>query len=429
MSKVTKPSSSAKIPRNQTSKLEVDSKNMPLDNLEVIDRSTTKPISKNEPQPLIIMKDVVKVYKTHAGDFPALKGITANFFPGQFVSIIGKSGSGKSTLLNMLTGIDHPSSGSISIGDVHLQTLSESKFSVWRGKNLGIVFQFFQLLPMLSLMENTILPMDFCNMYQVEERQNRAIQLLKLVGLENYLHKPPAAVSSGQEQCAAIARALANDPPIIVADEPTGNLDSKTAEMVLKIIEDLVARGKTIIVVTHDEAVARRASRVMVICDGELVDEDVSKAFPDLSHRTMLLLSQKMKPLQIEAGKSLFPENSIKPGCLIVTAGKLEMIASGSKSVQSFDPGKWISQFDFNPDNSSSITLRSSSDSPLEIKYIDAGELQECMTSAHDLEGYLRHLPQKSFFTKYAEAKLGTLHQTIKENDQNSSKIDPMKAA
>lgn len=427
MSQATESASSSKVHQKQTSKLEVDSKNLALDNPEVLDPSTTK--SGEEPQPLIIMKDVVRVYKTHAGDFPALKGITANFFPGQFVSIIGKSGSGKSTLLNMLTGIDHPSSGSISIGDVHLQTLSESKFSIWRGKNLGIVFQFFQLLPMLSLLENTILPMDFCNMYPIEERQNRAIELLRLVGLENYLHKPPAAVSSGQEQCAAIARALANDPPIIVADEPTGNLDSKTAEMVLKIIDDLVARGKTIIVVTHDETVARRASRVMVICDGELVDEDISKAFPDLSHRSMLLLSHKMKPLKIEAGKTLFSDPSIKPGCLIVTAGKLEMISSGSKVVQSFEAGKWLSQFDFMSDNSSAVTLRSSSNSPLEIKYIDEGELQECLAAAHDLESYLRHLPQKSFFTKYAEAKLGTIHQTKKGNDQNSSKTKSEKVA
>ncbi|HEX7556397.1 MAG TPA: ATP-binding cassette domain-containing protein, partial [Leptolinea sp.] len=186
-----------------------------------------KGAAESNHNPLIEMQNIVKIYKTHAGEFLALKGISAQFYPGQFVSIIGKSGSGKSTLLNMITGIDRPTSGKILIGDTYLQDLSESQFSVWRGRNLGIVFQFFQLLPMLSLLENTILPMDFCNMYLPLEREPRALELLRLVGLQDFSQKHPAAVSSGQEQCAAIARALANDPPILVADEPTGNLDSK----------------------------------------------------------------------------------------------------------------------------------------------------------------------------------------------------------
>ena len=182
------------------------------------------------------MNQIVKTFKTPAGDFTALKGIQACFYRGEFVSVVGKSGSGKSTLVNMLTGIDHPSSGTVRIGNTYVHSLDENKMSIWRGKNLGIVFQFFQLLPMLSLLENVVLPMDFCNMYAPEEREMRAMDLLQLVGLEKFAHQLPAAVSGGQQQSAAIARALANDPPILIADEPTGNLDSRTAESGFSII-------------------------------------------------------------------------------------------------------------------------------------------------------------------------------------------------
>lgn len=366
-------------------------------------------------EPLIRMRDIVKTYKTPAGDFPALKGVSADFHPGQFVSIIGKSGSGKSTLLNMLTGIDRPNSGSIQIGNIHLQNLTESEFSIWRGKNLGIVFQFFQLLPMLSLLENTILPMDFCNMYQPVERMKRASDLLGLVGLDKYLHKPPAAVSSGQEQCAAIARALANDPPIIVADEPTGNLDSRTAELVLGIIDELVKRGKTILVVTHDEAVASRASRILVICDGELVNESISTAYPGLSHRTMLMLSHRMKTAEYPAGGELPNTGPGRPACLVVTKGQLKVSGKGAERRQSITPGKNLSRFDEIFNGPGQPELRASGQSPLEILYLNDQDLNECLAAANDLEPCLRGLPQKSFLTKYADEGRKIKSSSIKQ--------------
>jgi putative ABC transport system ATP-binding protein len=173
----------------------------------------------------------------------------------------------------MITGIDRPTSGTVCVQGTCIQDLKESEMSAWRGRNLGIVFQFFQLLPMLSLLENVMLPMDFCNMYSPGERPERARQLLNLVGLERFADKLPGAVSGGQQQSAAVARALANDPPILIADEPTGNLDTRTAEAVFELFQDLVAQGKTILMVTHDEELARRTDRVLRISDGRLVSD------------------------------------------------------------------------------------------------------------------------------------------------------------
>lgn len=229
--------------------------------------------------PLIEMRDIVKVFKTGAGDFTALNGVDVCFFEGEFVCVVGKSGSGKSTLVNMLTGIDHPTRGTVRVSDTFIHQLSEGRMSIWRGRNLGIVFQFFQLLPMLSIMENIMLPMDFAKSIPFKEREARAMELLELVGLEDYAHELPAEVSGGQQQSAAIARALANDPPIIIADEPTGRLDSVTAETIFQIFLSLQEQGKTIIMVTHDRDLAQRASRTLEIADGEILDgEYLTKA-------------------------------------------------------------------------------------------------------------------------------------------------------
>ena len=222
---------------------------------------------------LIQMRGITKVFKTGVGDFVALDDINLNFYRKEFVGVVGKSGSGKSTLANMITGIDHPSSGSIVIEGHVINDKNESEMSVWRGNNLGIVFQFYQLLPTLTLLENVMLPMDFCNHYEVQERQERAYELLKLVGLEEFALKLPEMTSGGQQQTAAIARALANDPPILIADEPTGNLDTKTAETVFNLFCGLVDRGKTIIMVTHDPALASRTSRTVRLHDGKVMDD------------------------------------------------------------------------------------------------------------------------------------------------------------
>jgi len=225
-----------------------------------------------ERRALIEMKEIVKVFHTGGGEFVALKNISVDFYHGEFASVVGKSGSGKSTLVNMITGIDHPTQGSVVIAGMPIHTLQESPMSVWRGKNLGIVFQFYQLLPTLSLLENVMLPMDFCNTYPAAERKPRARDLLQRMGLAGAEDKLPAAVSGGQQQTAAIARALANDPPILIADEPTGNLDSKTAEAVFELFNKLVEGGKTVVMVTHDPGLATRTNRVVHLHDGRLVE-------------------------------------------------------------------------------------------------------------------------------------------------------------
>lgn len=232
----------------------------------------------NEIQPLIQMLEIEKVYKTGAGDFSALNDINLTFYSGDFVGIVGKSGSGKSTLANMITGIDHPTRGSVVVQGETITSMDESTMSVWRGNNLGIVFQFFQLLPMLTLLENVLLPMDFCNKFTPPQREERAHELLKMVDLEEFANKLPNMTSGGQQQTAAIARALANDPPILIADEPTGNLDSRTAETVFELFCKLADQGKTIIMVTHDPALAARTNRLVEIHDGRVINDSRSQS-------------------------------------------------------------------------------------------------------------------------------------------------------
>ena len=193
-----------------------------------------------EQSTLIDVRNVVKIYETGAGKFLALKGVNMQVNTHEFVAVIGKSGSGKSTLVNMISGIDRPSTGEVFVDDTPIHRLNEGQLAVWRGKSLGVIFQFFQLLPSLTVVENVMLPMDFCNMYAPRERFDRAMSLLEHVGIAEHAHKLPSATSGGQQQRAAIARALANDPPIILADEPTGNLDSRTADQVFNLFSTLV---------------------------------------------------------------------------------------------------------------------------------------------------------------------------------------------
>jgi len=242
--------------------------------------STPKTSTTDNGQPLIRLRDIHKSYNTTAGDVQVLKGIDLDIQRGEFVAIAGKSGSGKTTLLNMITGIDRPTSGEVWVGaadtghPIGVHQLTEGKMARWRGRNLGIVFQFFQLLPMLSLLDNVMLPMDFCRLYKPSQRRKRALELLDMVGLKDHSHKLPSAVSGGQQQRAAIARALANDPPLIIADEPTGNLDSKTADDMMAVFQTLVAQGKTFVIVTHDNSLAERVHRTTHISDGEITSDE-----------------------------------------------------------------------------------------------------------------------------------------------------------
>jgi putative ABC transport system ATP-binding protein len=226
-------------------------------------------------RPLIELRDVVKVYSTAAGEFDALKCINMQVNTGEFVGIVGKSGAGKSTLLNMITGVDNLTSGEVlvhSIGaSVSIHKMGEDAVALWRGKTLGVVFQSFQLLPMLTLVENITLPMDLCGNFSPRYSRERALELLRLVEIEEHADKLPAFISGGQQQRVAIARALANDPPVLVADEPTGSLDSVTANHIFEVFEHLVTeQGKTIVMVTHDTSLSPRFSRTLQITDGEL---------------------------------------------------------------------------------------------------------------------------------------------------------------
>ncbi len=228
----------------------------------------------NNSEPIIQVKDVIKNFKVGDGEVNILKGISFDVNQGEFVSIVGPSGNGKSTLLNMVTGIDRPTDGEINVTGKQVHKMSENKLAAWRGEQVGIIFQFFQMLPALSLLQNVILPMDFANKYSSKERRERAMELLEMVGLADQAHKLPSMVSGGQQQRAAIARALANNPALLVADEPTGNLDSRTAGDVFDLFSQLVEKGKTMLMVTHDKDLAKRVPRRIEITNGHITRDE-----------------------------------------------------------------------------------------------------------------------------------------------------------
>lgn len=225
-------------------------------------------MNENNREVLIRLNGVTKSFVVGSGRFSALKSVDLEIRKGQMVSITGKSGSGKSTLLNIITGIDKTTEGSVSVNGVRIDRLSESDLASWRGKNIGVVFQFFQLIPTLTIAENVMLPMDFCNTYPRSERRKRALSILESVGIIEQADKFPSSLSGGQQQRAAIARALANDPSIIVADEPTGNLDSNTATSIFELFSALARSGKTVIVVTHEREFSSYFEQCISIADG-----------------------------------------------------------------------------------------------------------------------------------------------------------------
>jgi putative ABC transport system ATP-binding protein len=223
--------------------------------------------------PLLSLRAVAKAYQTPAGPFWALRDINGDFQRGEFVAVVGKSGAGKSTLVNMIAGVDALSEGRVCVNGIDLHALNESALARFRGLHIGVVYQSFELLPQISLLDNVMLPMEMCGLYRGQQSRGRALELLRQVGLADHAGKTPGEISGGQKQRAAIARALANDPALIVADEPTGNLDSETAADILALFEWLAAAGKTVILVTHDAALEERATRLLRMADGEIVDE------------------------------------------------------------------------------------------------------------------------------------------------------------
>jgi len=345
----------------------------------------TKPTNGNGNgnHPMIDLRDVHKYYKTAIGDYLALKSVDLQINAGEFVSVIGKSGSGKSTLLNMITGIDRPSNGEVYVNNMAVHELNENKMARWRGKNLGIVFQFFQLLPTISVIENIMLPMDFCRTYPMREREKRALSLLEMVELADHAYKLPTALSGGQQQRVAIARALANDPPVIIADEPTGNLDSKTADSVFELFKNLVAQGKTIIVVTHDSGLAKRTERTALIADGEIVNEYVAKAMPTLSREQLLEATHTAKTQQYEAGTMILSEGTNADAFYIVTKGTVEVILQreGQSDVIALQlgPGKYFGEMEFFHEKKHRASIRASESGPVEALAVSYDKLKELL--------------------------------------------------
>ncbi|MFC0216165.1 ATP-binding cassette domain-containing protein [Paenibacillus chartarius] len=273
----------------------------------------------------IRLHQVIKTFQTAEHAYTALKGIDLSIETGEFVAIIGKSGSGKSTLINMMTGIDTPTSGTVTVEGIDITRLRRGQLAQWRGRRMGIIFQFFQLLPTLTLLENVMLPMDFCGMFTPKERRSRAYALLEQVDMAEHAHKMPAMISGGQQQRVAIARSLANDPPIIVADEPTGSLDSKTADSIFGLFARLVENGKTVVMVTHDNDLAKKVQRSIIVADGEIVNEYVLQALPNLDVDMLTHLHAVLQRLNYAPGEVIVRAGEEGDKAYIITKGKVNV--------------------------------------------------------------------------------------------------------
>jgi putative ABC transport system ATP-binding protein len=351
-------------------------------------RTRGKPVSvqhaMSAPEAMIDMHGVVKTFKNAAGEFTVLKGIDLTIDRGEFVSIVGKSGSGKSTLLNMITGIDHPTQGQVVIGGTDIYNgVTESQRSLWRGRNLGIVFQFFQLLPMLTLLENVMLSMDFAEMYDFDERPARAMEMLRMVGLEKFANKLPVLVSTGQQQLAAIARALACDPPLLVADEPTGNLDTKSANTIIDLFEELARRGKTVVMVTHDPSLTSRTTRNIIIADGELIDETVARSLPWLRHRHMMEFTRLIEKQIYPANATIIPHNVHVENFFMIRKGEVEVILQDRKNqdtvISRLTPGEFFGEIELMRGGRSIANVRAGPNEPVEVLIVKRDDFLRVM--------------------------------------------------
>ena len=353
----------------------------------------------NGHYPMIELKDVSKSYWSAAGEFRALKDVDLEIQAGEFVSVIGKSGSGKSTLLNMITGIDRPTEGGVWVNGTPLHKLDENELAIWRGANMGIVFQFFQLLPALSLLQNVILPMDLAGKYTRRERRQRAEQLLDLVGLSEHGHNLPSMVSGGQQQRAAMARAIANDPLIVIADEPTGNLDTKTAETVFGLFNDLSDQGKTIIIVTHDSGLARRANRTALITDGEIVNEYVAKALPTLTPDQLLAATHKVKPQLFEPGAMILVEGKDSDSFHVVSKGIVEVVLPRTRRSHvvalELGPGKYFGEIEFFHERRNRASIRAGKGGPVEVLSMDYGTLETLLSESERTREELKQAAER----------------------------------
>ncbi len=350
---------------------------------------------------LIELYNVVKTYQSAAGTFTALKGVDLRVDRGEFVAVIGKSGSGKSTLINMITGIDRPTSGEVYIGDTAVHKLNEGQMAVWRGKDLGIIFQFFQLLPTLSVIENVMLPMDFCNVYTTRERRERAMYLLGQVDMVENAHKLPSAISGGQQQRVAIARALANDPPVLVADEPTGNLDSKTASQVFKLFEELVAQGKTILMVTHDNDLAKRATRAVIVSDGEIINQYVVQALPGLTVDQLAWVTRELEPRQFHPGETIIAQGEMADRFYIITSGEVEIEIHHPDGqeiiVDRLGQGKYFGEMGLVRSGARTATVRAAPEMHVEVATLDRDDFSRLMATSEETKAEMGRITDARF--------------------------------
>ncbi len=335
---------------------------------------------------MIQLHGVVKRFSNAAGEFTVLKGVDLTIKRGEFVSIVGKSGSGKSTLLNMVTGIDHPSDGLVVVNGTDIYTgVTESQRSKWRGKNLGIVFQFFQLLPMLTLLENVMLPMDYVDMYDFDERPKRAMELLQLVGLEKFANKLPVLVSTGQQQLAAIARAMACDPPLLVADEPTGNLDTKSSDTIIGLFQHFVEQGKTIVMVTHDPSLTSRTDRNIILSDGELINETIAKSLPQLRHRHMLEFTKLVEERTYQPHETIISRDEHVEYFFMIRTGEVDVILQDKKKqdgvVSRLSDGEFFGEMELLKGGKSIANVRAGS-KPVEVLALPRADFVRVMNES-----------------------------------------------
>lgn len=342
----------------------------------------------------VVLKNVTKIYESPAGKFVALKSIDLNLDFGQFVSIVGKSGSGKSTLINMITGIDHPTSGKVTVNNLDIYTLTESERALWRGKNMGVVFQFFQLLPSLTLLENTMLPMDYCDIYAYEERPKQAMALLEKVGLAKQANSLPGSVSSGQQQSAAIARALANDPSIILADEPTGNLDSRSAEVILNLFEELALQGKTILIVTHDSSITERTNQTIILSDGEIVDQAIAQTLPFLPHPLMLKATKEAKKTTFLPNEVIINQGEEVNHFYMVVKGSVDVLVKNKNCEElllaNLGQGQFFGEVELMGGDHSIAAVRSSKHEETVIATLPKKAFQEIINKSNRMKSYIR---------------------------------------
>ncbi len=355
-------------------------------------------------RPLIELRQVLKVYDTPAGGFTALKNIDLTVYTGEFVAIIGKSGSGKSTLINMITGIDRPTLGEVVVSGIPIHALSEDEMAIRRGQNLGVIFQFFQLLPTLTVLENIMLPMELRQTCPSNQRKERAMELLEMVDLGEQAHKFPAAISGGQQQRVAIARALANDPDVLVGDEPTGSLDSKTADSIFQLFESLVAQGKTILLVTHDRELASRIPRVVFIEDGEITDQYVAQALPAMTQRELASVSSKLEPVRYEAGQTIVQQGDPANSFYIIVRGHVDVLIqhpSGTEvTAGRLGPGQYFGEIGLLEGGKRTATVRADLDEEVLLMQLARDDFASLVSGSELTNKELIHLMRQRVMEK-----------------------------